>query len=192
MHASDSPEAVLGYWFEPGKERRWFEANDATDREIRERFAQLWQRGTAGELSDWANSARGRLALVILLDQFSRNLHRNSPVAFAADAHAQELALGAEASGHAAELRSIERAFLYMPLMHAEDLRLQDRGVELFETLGSQFEDCKIFPKYARLHRDIVARFGRFPHRNAVLGRESTAEEKEFLAQGGLFGGGAT
>ena len=187
----DSPEAVLGFWFEPGQERRWFESSAATDRLIAELFAGLWQKACEGKLDDWANDARGRLALVILLDQFSRNVNRNSPLAFAADARAQALALGAEASGDAAELRPIERAFLFMPLMHSEDARLQEHGVELFEALGSQAEDCKQFGKYARMHRDIVVRFGRFPHRNAVLGRESTAEEREFLAQGGMFGGGA-
>jgi uncharacterized protein (DUF924 family) len=184
-------QAVLGFWFEPGQERRWFESSVATDRLIAERFGGLWQKASEGKLDDWADHARGRLALVILFDQFSRNLNRNSPQAFAADARAQALALGAEASGHAAELRPIERAFLFMPLMHSEDARLQEHGVELFEALGSQAEDCKQFGKYARMHRDIVVRFGRFPHRNAVLGRESTAEEREFLAQGGLFGGGA-
>ena len=187
----DSPEAVLAFWFEPGKQRRWFEASETTDREIAERFAASWQRAREGKLDHWANDARGRLALVILLDQFSRNLNRSSPAAFESDARAQALTLGAEASGHAAELRPIERAFLYMPLQHAEDLRLQERGVELFELIGSESDDCKQFGKYARLHRDIVARFGRFPHRNAVLGRESTAEEKAFLEQGGMFGGGA-
>jgi len=188
---ADSPEAVLGFWFEPGQERRWFEVSEATDRQISERFTPLCKRARDGKLDHWANSARSRLALVILFDQFSRNLNRNSAAAFESDARAQALALGAEASGHAAELRPIERAFLYMPLMHAEDARLQERGVQLFESLGSQAEDCKHFGRYARMHRDIVARFGRFPHRNAVLGRESTAEEREFLAQGGLFGGGA-
>ena len=189
--AQSSPETVLDFWFEPGQEERWFESSGATDRLIRERFFALWQRACEGLLDDWANHARGRLALVILLDQFSRNLNRDSPVAFEADARAQALALGAEASGHAVELRPIERAFLFMPLMHSEDVRLQRHGVELFEALGIQAEDCKHFGRYARMHRDIVARFGRFPHRNAVLGRESTAEEREFLAQGGMFGGGA-
>jgi len=187
-----SPEAVLGYWFEPGQQRRWFEDSATTDAEIRARFAELWQRACEKRLDHWADSARGRLALVILLDQFSRNLNRNSPLAFAEDARAEQLALGAEAAGHAAELKPIERAFLYMPLMHAEDLRLQTRGVELFEALGLESKDCSQFPKYARLHRDLIARFGRFPHRNAVLGRESTAAEVEFLAQGGMFGGGAS
>jgi uncharacterized protein (DUF924 family) len=187
----DSPEAVLAFWFEPGQERRWFEASQATDRLVAERFLALWKKACAGKLDDWANHARSRLALVILLDQFSRNLNRDSPVAFECDARAQRLALGAEASGHAAELRPIERAFLFMPLMHSEDARLQEHGVEVFEVLGSQAEDCKHFGKYARMHRDVVVRFGRFPHRNAVLGRESTPEEREFLAQGGMFGGGA-
>jgi uncharacterized protein (DUF924 family) len=188
---ADSPEDVLGFWFEPGQQHRWFESSEATDRQIAERFAELWKHAREGKLDHWADHARGRLALVILLDQFSRNLNRDSPAAFECDARAQRLALGAEASGHAAELRPIERAFLFMPLMHAEDSRLQQRGVEVFEELGRQAEDCKQFGKYARMHRDIVVRFGRFPHRNAVLGRTSTAEEREFLAQGGLFGGGA-
>ena len=186
-----SLEDVLGFWFEPGQERRWFQASDAADRQIAERFANLWKRARAGELDDWANGARGRLALVILLDQFSRNMNRDSPAAFESDARAQRLALGAEASGHAAELRPIERAFLFMPLMHSEDARLQEHGVELFEALGRESEDCKVFDKYARMHRDIVVRFGRFPHRNSVLDRESTAEERAFLEQGGTFGGGA-
>jgi uncharacterized protein (DUF924 family) len=188
---AESPEDVLGFWFEPGQERRWFGASEATDRLGAERFADLWKRARAGALDDWANGARGRLALVILLDQFSRNMNRDSSAAFESDARAQRLALGAEASGHAAELRPIERAFLFMPLMHSEDPRLQEHGVELFAALGLESDDCKAFDKYARLHRDIVVRFGRFPHRNALLGRESTAEEREFLARGGMFGGGA-
>lgn len=182
---------MLGFWFEPGHERRWFETSETTDREIHDRFSALWKKAREGLLDHWANDARARLALVILFDQFSRNLNRNSPAAFETDARAQRLALGAEASGHATELRPIERAFLFMPLMHAEDARLQEHGVELFEALGSQADDCKHFGKYARMHRDVVRRFGRFPHRNAVLGRESTAEEQEFLTQGGMFGGGA-
>jgi len=191
LRQAASLEDVLGFWFEPGQERRWFQASDAADRQIAERFANLWKRARAGELDDWANGARGRLALVILLDQFSRNMNRDSPAAFESDARAQRLALGAEASGHAAELRPIERAFLFMPLMHSEDARLQEHGVELFEALGRESEDCKVFDKYARMHRDIVVRFGRFPHRNSVLDRESTAEERAFLEQGGTFGGGA-
>jgi uncharacterized protein (DUF924 family) len=187
---------VLEYWFGPDLagpipdelSKRWFRGSEAFDREVRERFGPDVERAARGELEDWAGTPRGRLALVLLLDQFTRNIHRGDGRAFACDARARELALAGVERGDDRALPAAARSFLYMPLMHAEDLELQDRGVALFEALDRETSGGD-HAKYARMHRDIIARFGRFPHRNARLGRESTEEEIEFLKQpGSSFG----
>lgn len=185
---TEAYEEVLDYWFGPGDtvsdevRQRWFKKSEATDRDIRERFGDAVARAGRGELDEWAATPRGRLALVILLDQFTRNIHRERPEAFACDAKAQRLVSEGLGRGDDRELSAAQRAFLYMPLMHAEDFELQNRGVALFEAAGQGS-----FADYARRHRDIIERFGRFPHRNAVLGRESTTEELEFLREPGSF-----
>ena len=183
-------EEVLRFWFgEPGGEppsEMWFTRSEETDREIRERFGELLERARRGELDDWAETPRGALALVILLDQMSRNVHRDSPEAFAADDRAQRVTLEAVSRGFDRELGIQERAFLYMPMMHSEDPAHHERSIDLFTQLVEDAPDdmkerCRTFLKYAHAHKDVVDRFGRYPHRNRVLGRESTPEEIEHL-----------
>lgn len=199
MDAAVDPRAaaVLDYWFGAAvddaevfaeKGALWFGANAAVDAEIRARFAALREDAIAGKLDHWLASPRGRLALVILLDQFSRNLLRGDPRAFAHDALARGwvddgLHLGADRA-----LRICERVFFYLPLEHSESLSDQQHSVALFSVLRDEAPAalrvrCDDYLHYAERHRDIVARFGRFPHRNAILGRASTIEEIEFLKQ---------
>ncbi|WP_338089144.1 DUF924 family protein [Nannocystis pusilla] len=138
-------------------------------------------RAASGALDGWGAAPRGALALVILLDQFPRNMFRGTPEAFASDAKAREVANAALDAGHEHALTQEERLFLYLPLEHSEELADQERCVELMRAL----DETPMWLDYAVRHRDVIARFGRFPHRNAVLGRESTAEECEFLMQPG-------
>jgi len=185
-------EAIHDFWFgpldeaglcDPEKHDLWFKSNPQIDDLIRERFGELTARATAGELDHWADSGPGLVALVILLDQFNRNIHRGKPEAFAADEPALALAQHYIETGHYRRLPAIHQAFLYMPLEHAEDLEAQEECVTLFEELaavtGSQLITDYI--RYAAAHRDVITRFGRFPHRNAILGRASTAEELAYL-----------
>ncbi len=176
-----SPERVLEFWFSPASRPRWFVRSEAFDREIRERLGELHARAAAGGLDGWATTPHGALALVVLLDQVPRNAYRGTPEMFASDAKAREIARAAIDAGHDRDLTQEERLFMYLPLEHSEDLADQERCVELVRELDEQPQ----WLGYAIRHRDIVARFGRFPHRNAVLGRESTAEEREFLQQPG-------
>jgi uncharacterized protein (DUF924 family) len=188
-------EEILDYWLGGDiqqKSRMWFTRDEAVDADIRARFGALYQRAAAGEFDYWADMPRGRLALIILLDQFSRNLHRDSPAAFASDRKAQELCVEGIDRGDDRQLSALERWFFYMPLQHAEDLDLQERSVRAFEDLAADAapEHATLVQgglDYARRHRDVIARFGRFPHRNEVLGRDSTAEEREHLAEHGGF-----
>ena len=178
MTAVDDAEGVLAYWFGAGMAERWFKPNPAFDREIRQRLLPLYRRAAAGELDNWAANAREVVALVILLDQVPRNLYRQDPRAFATDAKALAVAKAAIERGLDRELRQVERVFLYLPLEHSEDLADQEDCVRLVGQLDENQDWCD----YAIQHRDIIARFGRFPHRNAVLGRETTPEEAAFLA----------
>ncbi len=177
--------AVLSFWLgePPAPQKQWFARSDATDAEIRTRFGATIESAARGELDAWASTPLGRVALVIVLDQFSRNVFRGTARAFAQDARALALALEAIASGEDLALGPVERHFLYMPFMHAEDRVHQDIGVGAFDRLASTDAPAAITGaiKYARMHRDIVTRFGRFPHRNETLGRASTPEEVEFL-----------
>jgi uncharacterized protein (DUF924 family) len=188
---SELVEQVLAFWFGTqgdawfGKQRReWFRKDAAFDAEIRSRFGALHEALARGEHEEWLLSARGALAYVIVLDQFSRNLFRDDPRAFAHDALARRasgLAIERDFDGAASP---IERGFFYLPFIHSEDLGDQDQGVALFDALADG-DPTNVNLDYARKHRAIIARFGRFPHRNRVLGRESTAEEVSFLAQPG-------
>jgi uncharacterized protein (DUF924 family) len=173
------PEDVLAFWFGQPPVRH-FRKDPVFDQEIRDRFGALHGELVLGEHDDWLTTPRGRLAAIIVLDQFSRNMFRDTPGMFASDPQALQLALEGLARGDDRALSEAERSFFYMPLMHAEDRAVQDRCVELFRALGIENN-----LKFAVMHRDIVQRFGRFPHRNAVLGRTSTPEEVEFLAQPG-------
>ncbi|EIL97684.1 hypothetical protein RHOFW104T7_03430 [Rhodanobacter thiooxydans] len=181
---------VLDFWFAEANAARWFVVDDTFDAQIRERFGAAAQGAAEGRLDDWAHTPPGWLALLILLDQFPRNLYRNDPRAWAADAGAQRMALSGLARGDDRQLPAVQRVFAYLPLEHAEDLALQRRSVALFEALAAEaeaeqrplFDD---YVDYARRHHQVIARFGRFPHRNAVLGRPSTPEELHYLAQPG-------
>lgn len=168
----------------------WFTKSDALDQEIRSRFGDWVRDARAGRLDGWAETAHGRLALVVLLDQFSRNAWRGQPESFAGDAQALALALAAQDNGHWEAVAPLARFFLALPLEHAEDPALQARSVALFQQLVAQAtpETQPVLAgalDYAEQHQDVVARFGRFPHRNAVLGRASTEQEKTYLAQPG-------
>ncbi|MDP6475581.1 MAG: DUF924 family protein [Alphaproteobacteria bacterium] len=170
--------AVLDFWLVETDPEKWFSRDDALDEEIRVKFSGLHERAVAGELADWRATPEGCLGEIILLDQFSRNLFRGDPRAYAADARAREIMDLALARGFDAHMSEDERRFLYMPLQHSENAAHQARSVELFRDL----EDDKGF-QFTLRHQEIITRFGRFPHRNAALGRHSTAEEIAFLNQ---------
>jgi uncharacterized protein (DUF924 family) len=196
---------VLDYWFGadplapdqiPLRMRMWFggdepaEIRAVRDESLAERFGPLVRAAAARELDAWASSPHRLLALVLLLDQFPRNIYRGSAQAFAQDARALELVMAGLQTGADATLAPIERLFLYMPLQHAESVAVQDESIAAFRRLVGDapaaqqalFNGCL---QYAVEHRDLIVRFGRFPHRNAVLGRASTAEEIQFLQDGG-------
>ena len=178
---------VLDFWFgtPPGNARaEWFRKDASFDEEIRRRFGDLHAAAARRELEAWRAAPQPMLALVIVLDQFSRNLYRNDARAFAQDAHALECAQQAVARGDDGLLLPVQRQFLYLPYEHSEDLADQERGLELMHALDA-YEETRGVSEWAVRHRDIVRRFGRFPHRNAALGRASTAEEVEFLRQPG-------
>jgi len=177
---------VLAYWFAPGPQRaaRWFRGDAATDADCRQRFASTLDAATRGELDGWSATPRGRLALIVVLDQFSRNIHRGTPRAFAQDARALALCLDGLARGDDRTLGPDERGFFYLPLEHAEDAAMQARSVACFEALAAEAPEAAGFLPWAREHRDVIARFGRFPTRNATLGRPSTPDEEAFLARG--------
>ena len=193
-------DQVLDFWFgrcgadgalDPAKQRMWFDEGRIYDTEIRKRYGKLHRRAARGELDrEWAATPRGRVALIVVLDQFSRHIHRGTATAFVQDPAAQRLAVAGVEQGVDRELIPAQRAFFYLPFEHAEDVELQRLGVRSFERLATEVQlawrkDYISFADYAGYHRDIVERFGRFPHRNTILGRESTAEEIEFLQQPG-------
>jgi uncharacterized protein (DUF924 family) len=183
----DSHDSVLRFWFgEPRGPSRaeWFRKDAAFDEEIRARFGAVHAAAAARELDAWRASPEPMLALVIVLDQFSRNLYRGDARAFAQDAHALDCAQEAVARGDDLALLPVERQFLYLPYEHSESLVDQEIGVERMTSLDA-FEETRGVGEWAVRHRDIVRRFGRFPHRNAILGRDSTPEEIEFLKQPG-------
>jgi len=176
MDATD----ILRFWFDEIDSARWWRADPAFDAQVRERFGAVLQAATAGELHTWRATPEGRLAEVIVLDQFSRNVHRGTPGAFAADPMALALAQEAVAGGHDQALPVARRAFLYMPYMHSESRAIHAVSEVLFATPGLEGNLAS-----GRRHRAIIERFGRYPHRNAILGRRSTAEELAFLQQPG-------
>ncbi|MBL0371377.1 DUF924 domain-containing protein [Rhizobium sp. KVB221] len=173
---NDEIKAVLDFWFAPERQAFWFERSDAFDEEIRQRFAALYERAKAGELNQWAQTSDGALALTIVLDQFPRNMFRNSPRAFESDQQARTLCRTILAEGLDQGRSVTERQFMYLPLMHSEALRDQKDSVDQYRALG----DANTLD-FAVRHHDIVARFGCFPHRNEVVGRHTTDEEAEFL-----------
>lgn len=183
MNAATDPEKIIEFWFSEPVCEHWFQPSEDVDRDIARRFGETHRRAAAGELDDWARGPRSALALVIVLDQFSRNLHRGKVEAWACDEHVLRIARAAIVRGFDRQLDDREKAFLYMPFMHSERLDVQEESVRLFTT--ANLDNAR----YALQHRDIVRRFGRFPHRNAVLGRESTAEEIEYLESKDAFHG---
>ena len=186
-----TPGDVIDFWF--GREGKpgygtfrdaWFEKDPDFDREVRDRFGGLYEEAASGRLDGWKDDARGCLALVISLDQFPRNMFRGDARAHATDEKALETAVYAVERAFDRELPAFQRMFLYMPFMHSENVEEQRRSVELFERLAAE-PGAPDVTEYAVGHREIVERFGRFPHRNAVLGRETTLEEAEFFTQPG-------
>ncbi len=199
-----SVEDVLDFWFADAmssastleaRTATWFRRDEAFDRKIARRFSDLPDAGLSGALDSWADTPRGALAFVVALDQFPRNLHRGSASAFAYDARALDVALRAIESGADGQLHAAEATFLYLPLEHAEDLAMQRRCVALFQALTARApvamrESFLGFETFAQRHCNVIERFGRFPHRNEVLGRPSTPEESTYLASDGeTFGG---
>jgi uncharacterized protein (DUF924 family) len=180
--APAEPHDVVAFWHAAGPDK-WFSKDDALDAAIRACFLPTYEAAVAGELAHWDATAEGALALVIVLDQFPRNMFRASARTYAADPLAVAVADRALAHGFDRAVAADLRTFFYLPFMHSEALADQERCVALYRALGDDYS-----LKYAEDHADIIRRFGRFPHRNAVLGRETTAEEQAFLAGGGFAG----
>jgi uncharacterized protein (DUF924 family) len=194
-HRIPAPDDVLSFWFADSladftalasHERRWFGRDPTLDREILARFGSTIDRAAAGGLDGWAGSARGRLALIILMDQLTRNAFRGSAGAFALDRRAAQLCRDGVGAGADRELVPIERLFFYLPLLHSERLEDQEYSIACFRHLaadakGSQARYFRTWLRLAHRHRRVVALFGRFPHRNAILGRRTTLPERMFL-----------
>jgi uncharacterized protein (DUF924 family) len=185
---------ILHFWFddpnqpdsEYGQQRKiWFKKNPDFDQQIRDRFLADYNRAAQGDLDHWHHQPQACLALILLLDQFPRNLFRGQPQAFATDDQALELAQCAIAHHYDQQLQPVERIFLYLPLEHSENMDHQEQAVQLFQQLHASHPEFENSLDYALRHRDVIARFGRFPHRNQILGRETTPEEAEFLQQPG-------
>ena len=175
-----APADILAFWRDAGPDR-WYRRDDAFDAEVRRRFLGLWQQAAAGELSAWETTDDGALALVIVLDQFPRNIFRDDAQTYASDAQALEVAHRAIERGVDARIDPALREFLYLPFMHSEHLADQMRCIELSRKAGlAESAD------WAEHHADIIRRFGRFPHRNRILGRATTPEEQAFLDEGGF------
>lgn len=173
-------QEVIEFWFEELKPAQWWRKDVQLDELIRQRFLNVHTRAKQGELSPWRSSAKGCLAEIIVLDQFSRNLFRGTADAFASDAQALALANEALEKGFDQTLTVNEKSFLYMPFMHSESMSVHERALELFSQAGLEGS-----MRSERQHFEIIQRFGRYPHRNLALGRESTAQEREFLTQAG-------
>jgi uncharacterized protein (DUF924 family) len=178
----ESPQAVLAFWREAGP-KKWFTKDATFDEAIRARFLATHEAAAAGELAEWEVTAEGALALVIALDQFPRNMFRGSARTFATDTLARRIADRAIANGFDSAVQSLERQFFYLPFEHSESPADQDRSLALYRAMG----DAEAL-KWAELHADIIRRFGRFPHRNAALGRSTTPDEQAFLNSGGFAG----
>jgi uncharacterized protein (DUF924 family) len=201
-----TPQDVLRFWFGEDSEspecigrqaRLWFGGGKGFDQLIARHFGHLPPLAASGGLDEWRGAPGSCLALVLVLDQFPRNLYRDSPQSYEYDALALEIAEEAIGNGFDDEVSSVEASFLYMPLEHAEDIARQDRCVSLFRRLLERappefHQRCASFITYAERHREVIRRFGRFPHRNAVLDRASTSEEQAYLESGGETFGGAS
>ncbi len=196
-----TPDAVLDFWFgatgsamdiAARQNPLWFGKSSANDQLVVERFAETLIAAGRGQLDHWNDAPRGQLALIVVLDQFPHHIHRNHGLSFAYDAQSLALALDMIQRGDDALVAPIERVFVYLPLEHAESVAMQDSSVAYYEQLAHEATAAERslfdgFLDYAHKHRDVVVRFGRFPHRNALLGRPSTPEEIEFLKQPGSY-----
>ncbi len=178
---AESAEDVVAFWFAEGRREQWFRGGPAFDRLVEEVLGPAYGKAAEGAFENWAGSPQGALALVLLLDQVPRNMFRSSPQAFATDATARRVTHAAVEAGFDKGLSQVERLFLYMPLEHSEAIDDQELGCRLMAELAEDPD----WLDYARQHRDVIARFGRFPHRNAVLGRPCTPEEEAFLKEPG-------
>ena len=177
-----SAAEIVSFWSNAGWDR-WFTKDAAFDDQIRERFLDTYEAAAAGELSGWEHSAQDALALLILLDQFPRNMFRGDARTFATDPLARAVAAGAIVRGFDSQVPKELRGFFYLPFEHSEDLADQERGIAFYKAAG----DAEGL-KWGEIHADIIRRFGRFPHRNAILGRTTTPEEQKFLDDGGFSG----
>jgi uncharacterized protein (DUF924 family) len=192
----DDPQRVLDFWF-GGSNRdtptldsrmdRWFSSDPELDATITERFGDLVEKASNGELDAWAGTPEGRLALIILLDQFRRHVYRGKPGAFSEDRRALKIAIEGTMAGDHNQLSAEQRLFFFMPLQHAESLKIQEKSVSIYNALaasvsGTLRETFATCAHFAELHRDIIAEFGRFPHRNAILGRENSGAEAAYLS----------
>jgi uncharacterized protein (DUF924 family) len=194
---TDRSEEILAFWFAEtprdafkidSRMSMWFGDDPSMDRKIADMFSEDIRSASTGELDEWSDTPRGRLALIILLDQFRRNVYRHSKDAFLQDHRVLTLTIHGMEIGHDRQLEPVERAFFYMPMQHSESLKVQEFSVRTFTTLAETVKPTLratfgTFTQFAELHRDIVAQFGRFPHRNAVLGRKNTPEEEVYLDQ---------
>lgn len=170
------PEDIISFWFSSPMNQHWFSSTDAIDEQIRNDYEDVWKAASRGELDNWQSSAEGCLTLAIVLDQFPLNMYRDDGRRYSTEQKAVEVTLHAVAQGFDQQLSDEQKAFLYMPLMHSEFLEHQDTSIALFDAAGLE-ENLR----FAEHHREIVKRFGRFPHRNKHLGRQSTQEEIEWL-----------
>ncbi len=201
--ADEAIRRVLEFWFSASqldapqidsRMERWFSSDPELDRRIRDEFGGLVEQALEGKLDHWAESTEGRLALILLLDQFCRNIYRGTARAFAGDKRALRLCVEGSMNNDYRTLPPIQRVFFFMPLQHAESGAVQDKSVRIYNALAEGVSDTLretflTFAQFAELHRDIVERFGRFPHRNRHLGRSNTPEEDAFLAaEGPSFG----
>jgi uncharacterized protein (DUF924 family) len=188
--STQDPRAVLSFWFDTEAaaklrvRKEWFQKNDAFDKALRDQFLALYESAARGDLAHWQNEPRDCLALILIVDQFPRNMFRGQARAFATDLMALAATRRLTESGQDLELHALERQFVYLPLEHSESLADQNECLERMTALKS-FEETASLHVWAEQHRAIIERFGRFPHRNAALGRESTAQEIEFLKSPG-------
>ncbi len=184
MNAVIQPEDIVDFWYAEPTRELWFKSTPEFDLELRQRFLETWQQAGSGELDHWRQSADGCLALVIVLDQFPLNMFRGQAESFATEAKSREFARHALEQGFDQDFSADKKAFLYMPFMHSEDLADHDLSLRLYDQPGLESN-----LRFARHHREIVARFGRFPHRKAALGRARSAAELEYLDSKEAFTG---
>ncbi|MBS4097592.1 MAG: DUF924 domain-containing protein [Sulfuricella sp.] len=184
MTSQFQPAEILDFWFSDAMRARWFDSTPQLDAEIRARFESLWEQAAQGLLDDWKNTPEGSLALIVVLDQLPLNMFRGQAKSFSSEQQAIDAANHAVESGYPQRLPADRRGFLFMPLMHSENLADQERSVALYTAAG-----LSNALYWANHHRELIRRFGRFPHRNAILGRASTPEELAYLASPQAFRG---